>query len=185
MQMSGEQEIEAASKKASHCFRRTAGQEVRFIALWQIERVMCQQDSLDSTRNPAEVSLHLEHLPVIDTAAFDYQSPGRVDAGDRDFSIEVEGLQVIGDVLLVNVKRAMKACIDIIERNVMISGHDDLRCWKCPQKRTSFLELTWLGTLRKIARDGDYIRPDLMNRMNQLFDDSVIRSTEVDIRKMN
>ena len=177
--------MEAASKKTSQSFPRTAGEELRFIAWRQIERVMRYHDLLYAIRKPAELSVHAKHLPVIDTAAFDHESPGRIDAGDRDFIIEVEGLQVIGAVLLLDVKHATKPCINVVHRNVMISGHDYLRCWKRPQERTGSLELTWPGTLRKIARNGDYVRPDLMNRMNQLLDDSVIRSTEVDIGKMD
>ena len=63
----------------------------------------------------------------------------------------------------------------------MVSRHNDLRCWKCPQELTGSLELTWPGTLRQVARNGDYVWLDLMDRMNQLLDDSVICSAEVDI----
>ncbi len=80
----------------------------------QIEWVMRYQDFLDAIGKPAELSLYLKHLPVVDTAAFDHESAGRVDTGDRDFIVEVEGLQVIGDVLLIYVKRATKPCINVV-----------------------------------------------------------------------
>jgi hypothetical protein len=63
----------------------------RFIAWRQIERVMRYHDSFDAIGKPAELFFHPEHLPVIDTAALDDDSPGRVDAGNCDFIIEVEG----------------------------------------------------------------------------------------------
>jgi hypothetical protein len=67
----------------------------------------------------------------------------------------------------------------------MISRDDDLRCRKCPQERTGSFELTWPGPLRKVARDGYYVRLDLANGMNKLLDDSVIGSTEVYIGEMD
>ena len=67
----------------------------------------------------------------------------------------------------------------------MISRHNDLRCWKRPQECTGSFELTLPGALRKVARNGHYVGLDLVNRMNQLLDDSVIGSTEVDIGKMD
>ncbi len=146
---------------------------------------MRYDDSFDAIGKPAELFFHPKHLPVIDTAALDDESPGRIDAGKRDLIIEVEGLQVLGNILLIDVKRAAKPCVNVVQRNVMISRHNDLRCWKCPQERTGSLELAWQGTLRKVARNGDYVWLDLMNRMNQLLDDSVICSTEVDVGKMD
>ena len=139
----------------------------------------------DSIGQPAELSFHPKHLPVIDTAAFDGESPGRIDAGNRDFIIEVEGLQVVGNIPLIDVKPISKPCIHVVQGNVMISRHNDLRCWKCLQERTGSFKLTWPGTLRKVARNGNYVGLDLVNRMNQLLDDGVIGSTEVNIGKMD
>ena len=109
---------------------------------------------------------HPEHLSVIDTAAFDDESPGRIDADNCDFIIEVEGLQVIGNILLIDIEPTSKPRINVVQRNVMISRHNYLRCWKRPQERTGSFELTWPGTLRQVARNGDYVWLDLMNRRN-------------------
>ena len=79
--MSRQQKIEAASKKASQCCPGLAGEEIRFIARRQIERVMCYHDFFDAIGKPAELSFHQSHLPVVDAAAFDRESPGRIDAG--------------------------------------------------------------------------------------------------------
>ena len=166
MEMSGQQKIEATSKKASQCFLRTAGKVLRFIAWWQIERVMRYHDFLDAIGKPAELIFHPVHLPVIDTAAFDDESPGCIEAGNGDFIIEVKGLQVISNILLIDVEPTSKPRINVVQRNVMISRHNDLRCWKRPQERTGSFEFTWPGTLRKVARNGDYIWLDLMNRMD-------------------
>jgi hypothetical protein len=127
---------------------------------------MRYHDFLDATGKPAELCFQPQHLPVIDTAAFDHESPGRIDAGNGDFIIPVEGLQVIGNILLIDVKPTSTPGINVVQRNVMISRHNYLRCWKCPQERTGSFELTWPGTLRKVARNGDYVWLDLMNRMN-------------------
>jgi hypothetical protein len=183
--MSGQQEIEAAAKKASQCFLRAAGKVSRFIAWRQIERVMRDHNSLDAFGEPAELFFHPEHLPVIDTAALDDESPGGIDPGNRDFIIQVEGLQIIGNMLPVDVEPISKPGINVVQRNVVISRHNDLRCWKRPQERPGFFELTRPGALRQVARDGHYVRLDLTNRIDEPPDDSVICSAEVDIGKMD
>ena len=127
---------------------------------------MCYHDFPDAIGKPAKPFFHPEHLPVIDTAAFDDESPGRIDAGDRDFVIEVEGLQVIGNILLIGIERPSKPRINVVQGDVMISRHDYLRRRKRPQERTRSFELTWPGSLCQVARNGDYVRLDLANRVN-------------------
>ena len=166
MEMSGQQKIEATSKKAGHCFPRTAGKVRRFIPWRQIERVMRYHDLPNAIGKPAELFFHPEHLLVIDTAAFDNEPPGRIDAGNRDFIVQVEGLQVIGNILLVDIEPASKPRINVVQRNVVISRHNYLRRWKRPQERPRSFELTWRGSLRQVARNGDYVRLDLVNRVN-------------------
>jgi hypothetical protein len=185
VEMSCQQKIEATSKKAGQCFPRTAGKVRGFIAWRQIERMMRYHDSLDAIGKPAELFFNPEHLPVIDTAALDDESPGRVDAGNCDFIIEVEGLEVIGNVLLIGLEAASKPRIKVVQRNVMVSRHNYLRCWECPQECTSSFEFTWPGTLRQVARNGDYVWLDFMNRMNQPFHDRLISSAEVDVGEMD
>jgi hypothetical protein len=185
VEMSGQQKIDAASQKAVQGSPRTAGKVPRLIAWRQIEGVMGYHDLLDAIGKPAELIFHPEHLPVIDAAAFDDQPPGRIDAGNRDFGIEVEGLQVIGNELLKDVEPLSKPGVNVVQRNVMIPRHDDLRGWKRPQERADSFELARPGALGEVARDGHYVRLDLTNGIDELPDDSVIRSAEVEIGKMD
>ena len=166
MEMSGQQKIEATSKKTGQRFPRMAGKMRPVIAWRQIERVMRYHDLLDAIGQPAELFFHPEHLPVIDSAAFDDESPGRIYAGNRDLVIEVEGLQVIGDILLIGIEPPSKPRIDVVQGDVMISRHDYLRRWKRPQEPARAFELPWPGSLREVARNGDYVRLDLVNRVN-------------------
>ena len=183
--MPGQQKIEATYKEAGQRSARAAREFSRFIAWRQIERVMRYHDLPDATGQPAEMFFHPEHLPVIDTAAFDDESPGGIDAGNGDFVIEVEGLQVIGDILLIGIEGPTKPRINVVQGDVMISRHHYLRRWKRAQERTRSFELTWRGSLRQVAGNGDYVRLELANRVNQLLDDSVISPAEVEIGKMD
>jgi hypothetical protein len=149
--MSGQQKIEATSKKAGQCVPCAASKVLRIIARRQIEGVVSYHDSLDAIGKPAKLFFHPEHLPVIDTAAFEGEPSGRIDASNCDFIIKVKGLQVVGNVLLIDIEPVAEPGINVVQRNVMISRHNDLRRWKCPQKRTGPLELTWPGTLRQVA----------------------------------
>jgi len=164
--MSGQQKIEATSKKTGQRFPRMAGKMRPVIAWRQIERVMRYHDSLDAIGKPAELLFHAERLPGIDTAALEDESPGGIDAGNCDFIIEVEGIEVIGDVLLVGIERTSKPRINVVQRNIVVSRHNYLWCWKRLQERAGSGELTWPGALRQVARNGDYVRLDLMDRLN-------------------
>ena len=166
MEMSGQQKIEATSKKTGQRFPRMAGKMRPVIAWRQIERVMRYHDSLDAIGKPAELFFHAERLPGIDTAALEDESPGGIDAGNCDFIIEVEGIEVIGDVLLVGIERTSKPRINVVQRNIVVSRHNYLWCWKRLQERAGSGELTWPGALRQVARNGDYVRLDLMDRLN-------------------
>jgi hypothetical protein len=90
---------------------------------------MRYHDLLDAIGHPAELPFHPEHLPVIDPSALDDESPGGVDAGDRDFVIEIERLQVLGDIPLIGIEPSSKPRINVVQGDVMISRHDDLGCW--------------------------------------------------------
>lgn len=127
---------------------------------------MCYHDFPDAIGKPAKPFFHPEHLLVIDTAAFDDESPGRIYARNRDFVIEVEGLQVVGNILLIGIERSSKPLVNVVQGDVMISRHNYLRRWKRPQERTRSFELTWRGSLRQVARNGDHVRLDLVNRVN-------------------
>jgi hypothetical protein len=67
----------------------------------------------------------------------------------------------------------------------MVSRHNYLRCRERPQERTGSFEFTWPGTLRQVARNGDHVRLDFMNRMNQPFHGRLIWSAEVDVGEMD
>jgi hypothetical protein len=125
--MSGQQEIEATSKEAGERFPCPAGKLFRPITWRQIERVMSDHDSLDAIGKRTKPFFHLEHLPVIDTAALEGEPSGRVDPGDCDFIIEVEGRKIIANVLLVNIEPSAEPGVNVVQRNVMISRHNDLR----------------------------------------------------------
>jgi hypothetical protein len=127
---------------------------------------MRYHDLPDAIGHPAELFFHPEHLPVIDTPAFNDQSPGRVYSGNRHLAIQVEGLQVIGNILFIGIERSSKPFINVVQRDVMISRHNYLRRWKRPQERTRSFELTWRGSLRQVARNGDYVRLDSVNGVN-------------------
>jgi hypothetical protein len=88
------------------------------------------QDLLDAIGQPAELFFYPDHLPVIDPPAFDDESPGRVHTGDRNFVIEVEGLQVFGYIPSVGIEPPSKPRIDVVQGDVMVSRHNDLRGWK-------------------------------------------------------
>ncbi len=112
--MSGQQKIQAAPKKAVQCHPRTAGKVVRVVSRQQVERMMRYHDLLDAVGKPAEPFFHPEHLPLIDTAASNDRSPGRIQAGNCDFIVHEEGFQVIGNILLIDIEPASKPRINVI-----------------------------------------------------------------------
>ena len=164
--MSGQQKIESTLEKAGQCFPRTAGKILRFIAWRQIEGVMRYHDFPDAIGKRAKSFLHLEHLPGIDAAAFEGEFPGRINTGNCDFIINVEGRQVFGNILLIDIKPAAEPGINVVQRNIMIPRYNDLRCRQRAQEGAGAFELARPGALRQIARDGDYVGFGVVNRLN-------------------
>ena len=183
--MSGQQKIQAAPEKAVQCHPRTAGQVVRFVSRQQVERMMRYHDLLDAIGKPAKPFFHPQHLPLIDTAASNDSPPGGIHTGNCDFIVHVEGFQVIGNILPIDLEPASKPRIDVIQRDVMISRHNDLRRGKRPQEPNGPFELAWPRTLRKVARNGHYVGLGLVNRLNEPLDHGVIGAPEVHIGKMD
>ena len=93
---------------------------------------MSYDDLPDLIGKPAEPFFHLLHLSVIDAAAFDDESPGCIDTGNCDFIVQAERLQIICNVLLIDIEPAAEPGVNVVQRNIMISRHNDLRCWQRP-----------------------------------------------------
>ena len=146
---------------------------------------MRHHDPLDAVGQREELRFQPQHLLLIDAAAFERQSAGRVDAGNRKLGIHEPGLQVVANVLPVDLKPASKPGVDVVERDVVIARHNDLRRRERPQEGTGSFELTRPGALREVARYDNDVGPGLMNRVNQLLDDSVIGPAEVEVGEMD
>lgn len=128
--MSGQQKIQAAPKKAGQRIPGAASKVLRFIAWRQIEGVMSDHDLLDAAGKATKQRFHAEHLPVIDAAALEGKPSGGIHTGNCDFIIDVERLQIVGNVLPIDVEPVAEPGINVVQRNIMISRHNDLRCWK-------------------------------------------------------
>jgi hypothetical protein len=86
---------------------------------------------------------------------------GAVGTHDSKLIINEGRLKVIGDKSAVLAQTLGETPPEIVERQVMIAGDDDLRPGKRIQEITRLLELGVGGMLNQVARDHQGIRADL------------------------
>lgn len=185
MEMACQQQIEPASQKAGKGFGRTSCQQSGLVARWKIERVMGDHHFVDVIGEAMEPGFHRGHLPIVDPAALEGEPSRRIHAGDGEFVVAVEGLQVVGDVVPIRIEPVSESCVEIVQRNVVVSGNDNLRRRQGTQKGTRLLELARPGTLCEVTGDGHNVGVHVMHRLNQLLNHSGVRAAEVHVGKMD
>src|SRR5437762_13569060 len=99
--------------------------------------------------------------------------------------VRVDRLQVVRYIPPVLCQASDEARVDVVQRNVMVAGHDDLRLWQPIKKRTGFQELMCARSLRQVAGNRDQIGTDLAYRSDQRFEKSRVDASKVQVRKMN
>ncbi len=146
----------------------------------QVEGVVRDQNSPDAFGKRTELLFHPQNLSPFDASAFNRHAARGVDAGDGDFTVQIKGLKVIRDISPVQVE-SPEPGIEVVERNVMIPRHHDLRRGKRAQKGGGGLEFAGFRALRQVARDNHKVRPDSPHGIDELLHDYGFRPAEVDI----
>ena len=159
--------------------------QVRFqVPLRQVERVMGHDDARDLIGQRAQALPHPRHLALVDPTSLEGQRSGRVDAGDRDLVVAEEGLEVVRDVAPVVRERVGKAERDVVQRDVVIAGDDDLRLRQRREEVARFPELSAPRPLGEVPRDEDDIGPDLFRRRQERRERGRIGPAEVQVREV-
>jgi hypothetical protein len=107
------------------------------------------------------------NLPPVDPAILKGKQANRIDSLNDDFIVGVKRLQVFADVPLVFLERVEAPGNHIVERDVVISGHNDLRKWQRVQEFPGFFEFAAVRALSQIAGDYDNIWFSCQNRGDQ------------------
>ena len=105
---------------------------------------------------------------------------------DRDESlIGVDGPQVRRDVAAVVAEGIEEAPGHVVERDIVIAGHDQLRAGEGIQEGAGLPELPGARALREIARHGDEVRIQAPDEREHGGHDGWVRPSEMDIRQMD
>jgi len=104
MQMAGEDDIHAATRKAGHGHVGSSDQTVKLAGFRQIEGMMGDDEARAMLAARFEPGATAGDLPAVDAATLKGERAGGIDADDGDFVIGVVGLKVGSDVALVIAK---------------------------------------------------------------------------------
>jgi hypothetical protein len=129
----------------------------------------------------AQALPHARDLELVDTPSLESQRPRRVDADDGDLFVAVPGLEVLRDVTAVVRERAEEPRGDVVERDVVVSGDDELRLRKLRQVVARLPELPRPGALRQVARHHHEVRLQALRRRPQRLERRGVDPTEVEV----
>jgi hypothetical protein len=151
MEMSGQQHVYAAFGQNFHGEASTPHYVIALHAGRQVKRMMRDHDLYVRRGHSGETGPKFGELLAIDAAIFPGKSAGGVYARHGDFRVGVEGLEIGADEAPVTVKLAHEPREQVMERDVVISRHDDFREWDGLEKLAGGFVLSDASALGKIA----------------------------------
>ena len=165
--MTREKQIRATPRKLLDCHSRPPNQVAFVMTFGHIEGMMGYHDPGCIRAKRGKVLSKPDDLRLVDATTFDRQRPGGVDPKDGNLVIDIGRMHVAGNVSPILVQGANKAKQYIVQRNVMIAGHDNLGMRQRVKKSASRFELAHSRSLREITGDCDDIRLDDVDVFNQ------------------
>ena len=96
-----------------------------------------------------------------------------------------DGFQIGGDVAAVPAERIEKPGRDVEQRHVVIAGNDELRERQRIEECARLLKLPASGALREVAGNGDEIRLDGRDALDERRDDPLVEAAEVQIGEVD
>ena len=184
MKMTGQKNISAATRQRFHCHPRASDKLPFVVSFRQIEGMMRDDDPRHLRVQGAELLLHPRDLFFINSTTLDRQRASSIDAEHRDFFVMIKRLQVFGDVAAILVERLKEPRPNIVERNVVIARHHELRLRQKIEKSSGLFELMGARALRQVTGDGYEIRIYLEYGFNQRSNYLIVDATEVNVREM-
>ena len=133
----------------------------------------------------SEALAQSRELKAIDAPILPGQRARRVHAGDRDFVIGKERLEIVADVAPVAVEAAEEAEEEIAQRDVVIARHDDLRERNPFEKLPRRDVFDRARALREVAGDRDDVRLRFTDERDQRIENRRMNAAEMQIRKVD
>src|SRR6478672_679613 len=147
--------------------------------------MMRNDDAYDLRCKVGESLVNPGDLSFINPPALYCQRASSVDTEHGYFFVVIKRSQVVGDVMAIFSQWLCKAREDIVQRNIMIPRHDDLRPWQTIQKGARFGKLVRAGSLRQISGDRHQIRIEFSDCLNQRRDDMGVDASRMYIGEMD
>jgi hypothetical protein len=91
----------------------------------------------------------------------------------------------VGDVALVAVERLHEASEHVVQGNVVIARHHDLRAGQGVEEGARLLELLALRTLGQVAGNDDDVRRDRMDQVAQRSQQCLVDTSEMQVGQVD
>jgi hypothetical protein len=125
--VTGKVEVRFAGRKGGDHMFRSADEMFVMNCFQKVERMVRDENLNDPRINAAEKTSCMVDLSIADTAVGESEGSCRVHSENDDLLILICRPQIIRDVLAVIRQRPEKPREHVVQRNIVVSGHNDLR----------------------------------------------------------
>lgn len=137
-------------RKASHRLCGPSYQMTRFVCTREVEWVVGDQDLYKVLGLASKVMLRRLNLLFVDPAALDSEAASRVQTEDRELIVLVVRIQIVVDEFAIRIERPAESLEDVVQRDIVIAGYDELRMRKLVEKRAGLFEFGDPGALCEV-----------------------------------
>ena len=127
VQVSGEQDVGAAGGKRLHREPRPAYDGPRLVARRQVEWMVRYHQLDHALAACREAFPYASDLRAVDAPALEHCRARGAHADDRDLIVHERRLDLFADVAAVFGERLQETLPEVVERNVVVSRHDQER----------------------------------------------------------
>jgi len=152
--VSGQKQIGSAVSQTRHRHSCATDQFAIVIPFRKIKRMMGDYRFDQLIARAAKLFTNACNLTFVDASALHRQRTGGIHSHHDYLIVDISRMQVIGNVPLVLIQRSQKTRQDIVKRNIVITGNDNLWFRQSVEKGAGLAKLVRARSLRQVARNG-------------------------------
>ena len=185
VQMTGQKHVDPFAGELLHGFGTRPGASERCAGVRLVEWMVRDEDgnrgSIRVLQQPANPPQFAPPYP----ATADGEGPRGIGPDDDQLVVHVVRLEIVSHVTPIPAQRVEEAGEYVVQRHVVIARHNQMWPRQRVEKCARLAELPRPRPLGEIARHGDQVGRDRLDRVTDDVDDDRIDAAEMEVREMN
>ena len=174
VQVTGEKHVNAFARKLLDRFRTWTRASKWRAGMWLVERMVGHQNTNYGRRELLEQMENAAQLAPPDSSAADGERARRIRANQGDFIVDLKRREVVGHVPTVLTQRTEEPGEHVVQRHIVVAGHEQLRLRQGVEECAGGLELPRTSAFRKVSRYDQHVRSKRSHRLlKSLCDDRI------------